>query len=133
MPVFRFTGTPGVFNWSFTRGQKVELVLPMADLVADAYDTEVIEGVTLYTVNEPFDLTGFTFASSIGPRGGTEMCPVTVTHNDTGGEITIAISQADSEATPTGSYSWELVDTTSDSKAPLLIGTVRVNEGVLPR
>ena len=133
MPVFRFTGTPGVFNWSFTRGQAVSLVFPMADLVDNAYTAEVIEGVTLYTVVEPFDLTGMTFESAIGPRGGTAVCTPTMTHNDTGGELTLTISQANSEATPTGSYSFEIADMTSGTKAPILIGTVVVNEGVVSR
>ena len=133
MPVFRYTGTPGTFNWGFVRGEAVELVFPICDLVANAYTTEVIEGVTLYTVTEPFDLTGLTFAAPIGVKGGTPVCTPTVTHNGTGGEITLTISQADSEATPVGSYSWELVDLTSDVKRPLLEGTVRVREGVLQR
>jgi hypothetical protein len=133
MPVFRYTGEPGVFNWFFTRGQEVELVFPMADLVANAYTTEVVEGVTLYTVTEPFDLTGFTFEAAIGPRGGTPVVEPVVTHNGAGGELTLSIDQATSEATPQGTYAFELVDLTSDSKAPLLIGTVRVIEGVLPR
>lgn len=133
MPVFRYTGTPGGFDWSFVRGDTVSLVFPMADLVEDAYTTEVIEGVTLYTVVEPFDLTGMTFDASIGPKGGTPVCTPTVTHNDTGGEITIAISQTDSEATPAGRYTWELVDTTGTDYRQLLVGTVNITEGVLPR
>ena len=133
MPVFRYTGTPAAFNWSFTRGQAVSLVFPMADLVDNAYTTEVIEGVTLYTVVEPFDLTGMTFESAIGPKGGTPVCTPVITHNDTGGELTLAISQANSEATPAGSYSFELVDMTSGAKVPILLGTVTVTEGVLPR
>ncbi len=133
MPVFRYTGTPAVWNWSFTRGQKVDLVIPGADLAEGSYTEERVQGVTLYTVVDAFDLTGMSFEASIGPRGGAEVCPVTVTHNGVGGEITISITQADSEATPTGSYSWELVDMTSDSKAPLFIGTVTVTEGVVAR
>ena len=133
MPVFRYTGTPAAFNWSFTRGQAVSIVLPMADLAAGSYTTEVIEGVTLYTVVDPFDLTGMTFESTIGPKGGTPVCTPVVTHNDTGGELTLTISQANSEATPAGSYSFELVDMTSGAKIPILLGTVRVDEGVLPR
>lgn len=133
MPVFRYTGTPAAFNWSFTRGQEVSLVFPMADLVDNAYTTDVIEGVTLYTVVEPFDLTGMTFEAAIGTKGGTPVCTPVVTHNDTGGELTLTISQANSEATPAGSYSFELVDMTSGAKVPILLGTVRVDEGVLPR
>lgn len=133
MPVFRFAGAPGVFDWSFTRGQAVSLVFPMADLVDNAYTTEVIEGVTLYTVVTPFDLTGMTFESAVGPKGGTAVCTPTITHNNSGGELTLTITQADSEATPAGRYSFELVDMTSGSKAPILIGTVYVTEGVVPR
>ena len=92
-----------------------------------------LQGVTLYTVTDPFDLTGFTFEAAIGATGGTPVCSPVVTHNTTGGEITLTISQATSEATPSGRYSWELVDTTSGVKRPILNGTVHVREGVLPR
>lgn len=133
MPVFRYTGTAAAFNWSFVRGDTVSLVFPMADLSAGSYTTEVIEGVTLYTVVDPFDLTGMTFEASIGPKGGTPVCTPTVSHNSTGGEITVAIDQATSEALTTGTYTWELVDTTGTDNRQLLVGTVRIDEGVLPR
>ncbi len=133
MPVFKYTGEPAIFNWFFTRGQEVELVFPGAELAEGSYTEERVQGITQYTVVDAFDLTGMTFAASIGTRGGAEVCPITVTHNGTGGEITISITQADSEATPSGTYTWELVDLTSDSKAPLFEGTVRVKEGVVAR
>jgi hypothetical protein len=133
MPVFRDTGTPAAYNFSFTRGDAWERVLPWAQNVANAYSTEVINGITYYTVLVAEDLTGRTFEAVIGLAGGATICPVTVTHNGTGGEMTITIDPDDSEATLSGSYAFELVEMTSDEPNTLFRGSVRVVEGVVAR
>lgn len=133
MPVFRDTGTPATYNFSFTRGDAWERVLPWAQNVANSYSSEVINGVTYYTVLIAEDLTGRTFQAAIGIAGGATVCPVTVTHNGSGGEMTVTITQADSEATPSGRYTFELVETTSSEPNTLFRGHVHVVEGVVAR
>lgn len=130
MPVFKYDGnSPGVLNFNFRRGDHVSIVLPMAALEAGSYTEETVQGVTLYTVVTPFDLTGSEWGSAIGTRGGTPVCEPVVTHNDDGGELTLDIPVAASLATPTGSYSFELAEISEGERQQVLIGTVVVTEG----
>lgn len=130
MPRFVYDGnTPGTLDFSLRRGDRLVIVLPQARLEADAYTEEVVEGVTLYTVTKPFDLTGTTWAAAIGTKGGTPVCTPTVTHDGAGGELTITITTAESLAIPSGRYSFELAEVTTGARQDVLIGTVRVYEG----
>jgi len=132
VPVFRYDGNePGALNFNFRRGDKVSLVLPMAALADGSYTTSTVQGVTLYTVVTPFDLTGTTWEAGIGALGATPVCEPTVTHDGTGGQLTITITETQSLAVPSGSYSFELAETTTNVRQQVLLGTVRVREGAL--
>lgn len=132
MPVFKYDGNePGVLNFSFRRGDKVVIVLPHAALEDGSYTESSVQGVTLYTVVTAFSLAGTTWEAGLGTNGGTPVCEPTVTHNGAGGELTITITEAQSLATPSGSYSFELAETSTGVRQQVLIGTVRVREGAL--
>jgi hypothetical protein len=134
VPVFNYTGNPGTLGWEITRGDEETLILAHADLAADSYTITRVVGVEQVTINSAYDLTGKTFAAAVSvSRGSTVLVTPTCSHNDTGGELTITISQADSESLPAGFYVWELVETTSGAPSEILSGRFTVKEGVAAR
>jgi len=135
MPVAAFNGAkPVVIPWSFMRGDPVTFVIGVPTLTADSYTITRVNGVEVATINSAFNLTGKTFQAAIAQSyGSTVLATLTVTHNGTGGEMTLALAQAASEGLTSGRYVWELVETTSGSPVTIAIGPVIVTEGVVAR
>lgn len=109
-----------------------------ASLKPKRYDLEIYQGDTfevplafLQPDETPVDLTGVTLkVGFLKEDGSAPSTPLTATHNNTGGVVTLLIADT---STLAGVYKWDLQIVTVDNKKRTYIGgLVTVTEDITP-
>lgn len=129
MPAVTFSNNPVAITWPITRGDDETLPLQFAD--PGGYTiTRGSDGYETATVSDPFDLTGRTYSGSVSAtRGGTVLTTLAVTVTSAAtGELTLALSDAQTDALTGARYVFDLVENAgTSSETTVIVGTLLVS------